>query len=77
MAVVPIISASATTSVSADYQGFDGCIFHASNDQKERDRLKVISDVDTGFLRERKAAELLGLRVRQMRRIQRRYRVGG
>ena len=31
VAVVLITSASATTSVSADYQGFDGSIFQASN----------------------------------------------
>ena len=45
--------------------------------EKERDRLKVISDVDRGLLKQWKAAELLGLSVRQVRRIQRRYECQG
>jgi transposase len=45
--------------------------------QKERDRLKVISDVDRGLLKQREAAALLRLSVRQVRRIQRRYEAEG
>ena len=44
---------------------------------KERDRLRVVHDVEKGRLRQRGAAELLGLSVRQVRRILARYRKEG
>ena len=45
--------------------------------QIELGRLKVISQVAQGQLTQRKAAELLGLTARQVRRIQRRYETEG
>ena len=41
--------------------------------QKERDRMKVIHQVAQGELRQRQAAQLVGLSERQVRRIVRRY----
>ena len=45
--------------------------------QKERDRLKLIQQVAQGQLTQAKAAELLGLTDRQVRRILRRYETQG
>ena len=45
--------------------------------RKERDRLKVMEQVEQGLMSQIKAAEVLGLSVRQVRRIQLRYRGQG
>ena len=45
--------------------------------QRERDRLKVMEPVMSGRRRQREAARLLGLSVRQVRRIQRRLEAEG
>lgn len=45
--------------------------------QRERDRLKVLHGVEQGLYSQAKAAELLHLTVRQVRRLQRRLEVGG
>ncbi len=45
--------------------------------RKERDRLKVIEQVERGLMSQLKAAEVLRLSVRQVRRIQGRYRREG
>ncbi len=45
--------------------------------RKERDRLKVIEQVEQGLMSQLKAAEALRLSVRQVRRIQGRYRRDG
>ena len=45
--------------------------------QRERDRLKVMAPVMSGRRRQREAARLLGLSVRQVRRIQRRLEAEG
>ncbi len=45
--------------------------------RKERDRLKVIEQVEQGLMSQLKAAEVLRLSVRQVRRIQGRYRRDG
>ena len=45
--------------------------------RKERDRLKVIEQVQKELMRQVKAAEVLRLSVRQVRRIQGRYRREG
>ena len=45
--------------------------------RKERDRLKVIEQVHRGLMSQLKAAEVLRLSVRQVRRIERRYRREG
>ncbi len=44
---------------------------------KERDRLRVVNDLEKGRLRQRGAAGLLGVSVRQVRRILARYRKEG
>lgn len=45
--------------------------------RKERDRLKVLAALAEGRLRQRQAAGLLGLSVRQVRRVLRRYEAEG
>ena len=45
--------------------------------RKERDRLKVVAALESRRLRQRQAARLLGLSVRQVRRILGRYRAAG
>lgn len=45
--------------------------------QRERDRLKVLHGIEQGLYSQAKAAELLHLTVRQVRRLQRRLEVGG
>lgn len=45
--------------------------------RKERDRLKVVEQLRDGRLKQREVAELLGLGVRQVRRILRRYEAKG
>ena len=45
--------------------------------RKERDRLKVIEQIELGLMSQIKAAEVLSLSVRQVRRIQGRYRRDG
>jgi len=45
--------------------------------RKERDRMKVIEQVERGLMSQVKAAEVLSLSVRQVRRIQGRYRRDG
>ena len=45
--------------------------------QKERDRLKVMASLSAGRLKQQAAARLLGLSVRQVRRLLRRYRGEG
>ena len=45
--------------------------------RKERDRLKVIEQVELGLMSQVKASEVLRLSVRQVRRIERRYRREG
>ena len=42
--------------------------------RKEQDRLKVIEQVELGLMSQAKASEVPRLSVRQMRRIERRYR---
>ena len=44
---------------------------------REREKLKVIGGVSTGRLNQRQAAEVLGLSVRQVRRVQQRYESEG
>ena len=45
--------------------------------QRERDRLRVLSDVEEGRLTQVKAAQLLKLSARQLRRLQQRWRKKG
>ena len=45
--------------------------------QKERDRLKVMSELSKGKLMQVEAAEILGLSERQVRRVLRRFEAGG
>ena len=45
--------------------------------QRERDRLRVLHGIEQGQYSQAKAAELLRLTVRQVRRLQRRLEVGG
>ena len=45
--------------------------------RKERDRMKVIEQVERGLMSQVKAAEVLSLSVRQVRRIQGWYRRDG
>lgn len=45
--------------------------------RKERDRLKVLAQVEEGKLSQRAGAEALGLSVRQVRRLQARYQARG
>ncbi len=45
--------------------------------RKERDRLKVIEQIERGLIGQAQGAEALGLSARQVRRIQARYRVQG
>src|SRR6516165_824606 len=45
--------------------------------QRERDRLRVLRDVEEGRFSQVKAAELLKLSVRQLRRLQERWRREG
>jgi transposase-like protein len=45
--------------------------------RKERDRLKVVEQIVQGQLSQSEGARLSGINVRQMRRIERRYRDHG
>lgn len=45
--------------------------------QKERDRLRVLHDLSEGRVKQREAGALMGLSVRQVRRILRRYEALG
>jgi transposase len=45
--------------------------------RKERDRLKVIEQIERGLIGQAQGAEALGLSARQVRRLQARYRVQG
>lgn len=45
--------------------------------QKELDRIDVLSRLNNKQLRQREAAQMLGITVRQMRRVQERYRLEG